>query len=241
MNDADRGGDHPPARPWDDLLTDHDRQVVARGGFGQRGGLGNRPAILVIDAQNYMVGPPPASSHDYPSACGPAAIAALDHLAALLAVAREESVPIIYTRFELRRDGGDIGAYGNKRVLLSTEGWCLEGSEGARIADQVAPEESDLVLVKKKPSAFFGTPVAGLLVDRGVDTVIVTGGSTSNCVRATAVDAVSFNFRVIIPEDCVFDRIEISHRVSLFDLDRQYADVVSSRALIDHLRSREDT
>lgn len=239
MNAADRGGrDHSPARPWDDLLTDQDRQVVARGGFGQRGGLGARPAILVIDAQNYMVGPPPGSSHDYPSACGPAAVAALDRLAALLAAAREVSVPIIYTRFELRRDGSDIGAYGHKRVLLSTEGWCLEGSEGAQIADAVAPTESDLVLVKKKPSAFFGTPVAGLLVDRAVDTVIVTGGSTSNCVRATAVDAGSFNFRVIIPEDCVFDRIEISHRVSLFDLDRQYADVISSPALIDHLRAQ---
>ncbi len=241
MNAVDRGGGgHGPTRPWEDLLTDSDRQVVARAGFGRRAGLGARPAILVIDAQNYMVGPPAGSLHDYPSACGPAAVAALDRLAALLAAARIASVPIIYTRFELRRDGADIGAYGRKRALLATEGWCLEGSEGADIADQVAPGEADIVVVKKKPSAFFGTPVLGLLVDRGIDTVIVTGGSTSNCVRATAVDAVSFNFRVIVPEDCVFDRIEISHRVSLFDLDRQYADVVWSRALIDHLRSPEN-
>ena len=241
MNAADRASrGYSPTWLWDDLLTDHDRQVIARAGFGRRAGLGTRPAILVVDAQNYMVGPPAGSSHDYPSACGPAAVAALDRLARLLAAARAASFPIIYTRFELRRDGADIGAYGHKRALLSTEGWCLEGSEGARIADQVAPAESDLVVVKKKPSAFFGTPVLGLLVDRGVDTVVVTGGSTSNCVRATVVDAVSFNFRVIVPEDCVFDRIEISHRVSLFDLDRQYADVISSRYLIDDFRSRED-
>jgi nicotinamidase-related amidase len=93
------------------------------------------------------------------------------------------------------------------------------------------------VLVKKKPSAFFGTPLLGLLVDRGVDTVIVTGGSTSNCVRATAVDAVSYNFRTIVPEDCVFDRIDVSHRTALFDLDRQYADVVVSASLIERLRA----
>jgi nicotinamidase-related amidase len=225
------------ARPWDDLLGERDREIVARARFGRRVGVGERPAVLVIDAQNYMVGPPPGSTHDYPSACGPAAVAALDRVAALLAAARAAGAPVVYTRFELRRDGADIGAYGRKRDLLDTEGWCLEGSEGARIADAVAPDDSDLVLVKKKPSAFFGTPLLGLLVDRGVDTVIVTGGSTSNCVRATAVDAVSYNFRTIVPEDCVFDRIDVSHRIALFDLDRQYADVVESASLIEGLRA----
>jgi len=225
------------ARPWDDLLGERDREIVARARFGRRVGVGARPAVLVIDAQNYMVGPPPGSTHDYPSACGPVAVAALDRVAALLDAARAADVPVVYTRFELRRDGADIGAYGRKRDLLDTEGWCLEGSEGARIADAVAPAGSDLVLVKKKPSAFFGTPLLGLLVDRGVDTVIVTGGSTSNCVRATAVDAVSYNFRTIVPEDCVFDRIDVSHRIALFDLDRQYADVVESASLIAGLRA----
>jgi len=134
----------------------------------------------------------------------------------------------------VRRDGGDIGVYGRKRDLLETEGWCLEGSEGAEIVAALAPEPEDLVLVKKKPSAFFGTPLLGLLIDRGVDTVVVTGGSTSNCVRATAVDASSYNFRTAVVSDCVFDRIDLSHRVALFDLDRQYADVVDSEAAIDH-------
>jgi nicotinamidase-related amidase len=76
-----------------------------------------------------------------------------------------------------------------------------------------------------------------LLIDRGVDTVIVTGGSTSNCVRATAVDAASHDFRTIVVAECVFDRFELSHLAALFDLDRQYADVVDLGATLDHLRT----
>lgn len=199
--------------------------------------MGERPAVLVIDAQNYMLGPPPGSSHEYPSACGAPAVAAISRLAPLLRDARVFGVPVLYTRFELRRDGADIGVYGRKRDMLATEGWCLEGSEGAEIVGSLAPEPEDIVLVKKKPSAFFGTPLLGLLVDRGVDTVVVTGGSTSNCVRATAVDASSYNFRTVVASDCVFDRIDLAHRVSLFDLDRQYADVVDSEVVAKHFGS----
>ena len=225
------------AESWADLLSEQDRAVVERARFGRRIGMGARPAVLVIDAQNYMVGPPPGSSHEYPSACGGPAVAAIGRLAPLLGAARAADVPVVYTRFELRRDGADIGVYGRKRDLLETEGWCLEGSEGAEIVADLAPEPRDIVLVKKKPSAFIGTPMLGLLVDCGVDTVVVTGGSTSNCVRATAVDASSYNFRTAVVSDCVFDRIDLSHRVALFDLDRQYADVVDSEAVAEHFAS----
>jgi nicotinamidase-related amidase len=227
------------ARPWDDLIGAEDRAIVERARFGRRVGFGDRAALLVIDAQNYMVGPPLPSLVSYPSACGPVAVAALGRLAPLLEAARTASAPVIYTRFELRRDGTDMGVYARKRDLLETEGWCLEGSIGAQIAPAVAPREGDIVFVKKKPSAFHGTPLLDLLVDRRIDTVLVTGGSTSNCVRATAVDAASYNFRTIVVEDCVFDRIDVSHRIALFDLDRQYADVLDSDALIKHLRAAD--
>jgi maleamate amidohydrolase len=223
--------------PWAALLDEGDRERLERAGFGRRVGMGARPAVLVIDVQNYMVGPPKGSLHAYPAACGEPAQLAVARLRPLLAAAREGGVPIIYTRFELRRDSSDIGVYGRKRDLLATEGWCLEGSEGAEIPPDVAPDPGDLVLVKKKPSAFFGTPLLSVLVDRGVDTVIVTGGSTSNCVRATVVDSASYNFRTLVVSDCVFDRFRISHLVSLFDLDRQYADVVESQSVITHLHS----
>src|SRR5579859_6072316 len=226
-----------PAGAWEELLDEADRETLARGRFGRRIGMGQRTAVLVIDVQNYMIGPPSGSHHEYPSACGEAAHSALKHLPTLLHAAREFGAPVVYTRFELRRDGSDIGVYGRKRDFLDTEGWCLEGSEGAQIPDSVAPEPGDFVLVKKKPSAFHGTPLLGTLIDRSIDTVVVTGGSTSNCVRATAVDSASYNFRTVVVEDCVFDRIQISHRVALFDLDRQYADVMGSTEVIAHLRS----
>ena len=225
------------SEPWVDLLSPADRAVVERARFGRRIGLGSRPAVLVIDVQNYMVEPPPGSSHEYPSACGEVGVAAVARLAPLLASARAAGVPVVYTRFELRRDGSDIGVYGRKRDLLETEGWCLEGSEGAEIVAAVAPRPGDIVLVKKKPSAFIGTPLLGLLVDRNVDSVIVTGGSTSNCVRATAVDAASYNYRTAVVSDCVFDRIDLSHRVALFDLDRQYADVIDGDAVGEYFAS----
>jgi maleamate amidohydrolase len=214
--------------PWAHLLTEADRELIDRARFARRMGMGKRPALLIIDVQNYMVGPPLGSTHDYPSACGASAEQAVCALAALLTVARKAHVPVIYTKYVLRRDGSDIGVYGLKRDLLASEGWCLEGSEGSEISELVSPIAIDTVLVKKKPSAFFGTPLLSYLIDRRVDTVVITGGSTSNCVRATAVDSMSYNFRTAVVEDCVFDRFQLSHLAALFDLDRQYADVVRS-------------
>jgi nicotinamidase-related amidase len=223
---------------WRDDLTPEERARLTSAGFGQRIGMGEKIAVVVIDAQNYMVGPPPGSTvEDWPSVCETGRDA-LDRLGPFLKECRTLDVPIFYTRFEVRRDGGDIGVYGRKRGLPRTEGWCLEGSIGAEIAPEVEPGPSDIVFVKKKPSGFHGTPLLGLLIERGIDTVIVTGGSTSNCVRATAVDAASYNYRTVILEDCVFDRFDRSHRTALFDLERQYADVLESTEVLEELRAR---
>jgi len=226
-----------PPRPWERLLSGEDRARVQRAGFGHRVGFGARPAVLVIDAQNYMVGPPVGSSHAYPSACGRPAELALEATARLTEAARAAGAAVIYTRNQYRRDGADMGVYALKRGRPETEGWCLEGSEGAQIHALVQPGSDDLILDKIKPSAFHGTPLLDLLVARGVDTVLIAGGSTSNCVRATAVDAASHNLHTIVVADCVFDRFEISHLVALFDLDRQYGDVVGVDAAIAGLRS----
>jgi nicotinamidase-related amidase len=214
------------------VLPEHDRARLQAMGFGQAVGFGERPALVLIDVQNYMVGPPAGSTHEYPSACETAP-AALIEIQALVAAARRGAVPIIYTRFVLARDGKDAGVYMAKRGLPTTEGWCLEDSEGADIVSNVAPAPSDFVIVKNKPSAFHGTPLLSYLVDRRIDTVIVTGGATSNCVRATVVDAMSYNFRAVVPHDAVFDRFDISHRIALFDIQRQYGDVVAAVDVIE--------
>ena len=228
----------PPSSLWTPYLSSEEAERVTLSGFAHRAGAGSRPALLLIDVQNYMVGSAELGDEElaaFPSSCGAAGRLALKQTAALLGAARQAGIPVIYTKFELAADGRDAGVYGRKRTILPIEGWCLEGTPGAEIADEVAPEAGEFVLVKKKPSAFVGTPLLQLLIDRGVDTVIVAGGSTSNCVRATVVDAVSLNLRALIPADCVFDRFAVSHAVSLFDLDRQYADVMWSDEVVAYL------
>ena len=96
----------------------------------------------------------------------------------------------------------------------------------------MAPEPGDLVFTKKKPSSFHGTPLLPYLIDRAIDTLIVTGGATCNCVRATVFDAFSYNYRTIVPADAVFDRLPISHEINLFDMNRCSADVTDTEAVL---------
>jgi maleamate amidohydrolase len=212
-------------RPWDAFLTEADRAVLAKGRFGRRMGFGRRAAVLVIDAQRYMVGEEGADT-DWPSSCGAVGRAALAQVARVVRAAQAAGTPCFFTRFELDPEGRDVGAYARKRDLLRSPHWCLAGTRGAELAPELQPGPNDLMFVKKKPSAFHGTPLLGLLVERGVDTVIITGGATSNCVQATVFDAASYNLRAVVPQEAVFDRIPISHAVALFDMDRQFADVL---------------
>jgi nicotinamidase-related amidase len=227
------------SRPWDAFLTAADRAVLAKGRFGRRMGFGGRPAVLVIDAQRYMVG---VEGEDaaWPSSCGAIGRAALGAAARVVGAAQQAGVPCFFTRFELDPEGRDIGVYGRKRDLLQSPHWCLAGTPGAELADGMAPHARDLVLVKKKPSAFHGTPLLGLLIDRGIDTVIVTGGATSNCVQATVFDAASCNLRAVVPEEAVFDRIPVSHAIALFDMDRQFADVLPLAEVLEWLATVRD-
>jgi nicotinamidase-related amidase len=224
---------------WEDLLSEQDRAVLKKGRFARRMGFGERPAVLCIDCQTYMVGDKDEaqekSMERFPASCGPVGWRALEHTARLLTAARRKGLPVFYTRFVLSPDGRDAGVYALKRDLLTGPNWALQDTPGSEISPLVAPEPTDIVLQKNKPSAFFGTPLLGLLISRKVDTLLICGGATSNCVRATVFDAASYNFRPIVVEECVFDRIEISHKTSLFDMDRQFADVVRLEAVLAYL------
>jgi nicotinamidase-related amidase len=221
---------------WDSYLSEQDHAVLKRGGFGQRMGFGKRPAVLVIDAQKYMVGDA-ADDASWPSSCAEVGRAAVSAIAGVVKAAQENGVPCFFTRFEVMRDGSDIGGYRHKRGMLESDHWCLSGTVGAELVEQLTPAPGDIVFVKKKPSGFHGTPLLGYLIDRGIDTVIVTGGATSNCIRATVFDSASYNFRTIVPQEAVFDRIPISHAISLFDMNRQFADVVPMQQVLDYLRA----
>ena len=229
--------DTPASREWDRYIGDDDRAIIARAQFGQRLGFGARPAILAIDCQRYMVGERGVSDARYPSSCGAVGWAAIDQSVRLARAARAAGAPVFFTRFALDPAGADIGVYGRKRKLLQSPYWCLEGSPGAELVPELGPEPGDIVFVKKKPSGFFGTPLLAYLVDRRIDTLIVCGGATSNCIRATVFDASSYNFRTIVAREAVFDRIPVSHAISLFDMDRQFADVVDCDGILRYLES----
>jgi nicotinamidase-related amidase len=221
------------------LMSASEVAQLRSAGMGRRLGFGRKPALVIIDAQNYMVGPVDASDRtEYPSACatGRPAVEVIRRLGLAF---RAGGHPVFYTRNVARRDGADMGIKRLKRGVLDIEGWYLEGTRGAEIVPAIAPQPSDIVLLKTKQSGFHGTPLLDLLIDAQVDTVVLTGGSTSNCIRATAIDSASYNFRTIVPRDGVFDRVRISHEVNLMDIDRQLGDVVTSEEVLAYLRTLE--
>ncbi|WP_431300205.1 isochorismatase family protein [Tabrizicola sp. BL-A-41-H6] len=215
---------------WNDMLTDADRAVMARGKWAQKAGVGERPALILIDCQYYMSGIRGANDNaeKYPLACGEVAFAATDQMKRLLDAARAAGIPVIYTRFVVDPVNDDVGMFHRKigAGVGRGENLYFAGTHGAEITDDLKPLPTEIVLDKKKKSAFFGTPLISLLIDRRVDTCIIVGGSTSNCVRATVVDSEQYNFFTVIPEEAVYDRLPLAHKVNLFDMNRSYGDVM---------------
>ena len=227
---------HMTQKPWDQYLSQQDREVLERGKFARRMGYGKQPAIIVVDAQKFMVGVP-GEEADWPSNAGKPGHEAMANIVSLVSHGQKHKIPVFFTRFEIAPSGIDMGVYARKRDLLNSPRWCLAGEIGSELADELIPTGNDIEFVKKKPSCFHGTPLLGYLVERQIDTVIVVGGSTSNCVRATVFDAASYNYRVIIPQEAVFDRFPISNAISLFDMDRQFADVVNIQEVYRYFES----
>lgn len=221
-------------RIWDDYITDLDRQVYEKAGFGSPAGFGSRPAVLVIDVQYRTVGearePILEAMDTYPTAVGECGWAAVDKIRELLEAARPKGVPVLYPVVE-RKDRFDTGRWKDKIPGMDSAEHRI-GERGTQVVEEVAPEPGDVVISKRYASAFFGTPLMTYLNDLDVDTLVVTGCTTSGCVRATVMDAFSYAFRVIVPEDAVYDRGEASHAINLFDMSQKYADIVTTDEVI---------
>lgn len=225
---------------WDDVLPEEDRLVFEAAGWGKDVGFGSRPALLVVDVIYNFVGDKPEpilkSIEKWRYSCGERGWVGVEHLQRLIAAAREQQIPIIYTGMDRRPDGFDQGAW-NWKSHRSGEASDIRGSLGNEVVAEVAPQPEDIYFVKDKPSAFHGTHLLDYLIYLGVDTVITTGTTTSGCVRATAVDATQYNYRSIVPEECVWDRSTISHKVNLLDIQMKYGDVKSTDDVIAYFRS----
>jgi nicotinamidase-related amidase len=230
-------------RDFQSLMSPEEQEQLRKAGMGQRMGFGRNPALLIVDAQKFELGAvDDDDTEEYPSACKTAR-EAIPVIARLAAAFRTAGRPVIYAQMVLRRDGLDYGRRHHKRPFRNIEGWCLENSKGGEIVRDIAPEPGDSVLKKTRPSCFHATPLLDQLIAANVDTVVITGGSTSNCVRATAIDCASYNFFTSVVREAVFDRIRISHEVSLMDIDRQLGDVVAEsevHAYLDALPTADD-
>ena len=195
------------------------------GVFGTRIGFGQKPAVAVVDFINAYTTP---GSPLY----APPVVDAVQETAELLELAREKGVLVVYTRVVYAPHGMDGGIFLQKVPTLRN---MVEGEPLAEIVPELPPASQDVVINKQYASAFFGTSLATLLTSQGVDTLILTGCSTSGCIRASAVDGMQYGFRVIVPRECVGDRRAEPHDGNLFDIDSKYGDVLPKVEVLTYL------
>ena len=191
-------------------------------------GLGQKPAVIVVDLQLAFTDP------RFPIGNLPMIHAATERTAELLKVARRHNVPVAscYTAYGSQAD------MPHWKVKAVREEF-FYGHPCTAMDPRVHEPGYDFVFCKSAPSIFFLTPLVTFLTKQRVDTVIVTGCTTSGCVRATVADAFSLGFKVVVPEECVYDRGEVSHAINLFDMQSKYGDVVSSQEVIAYLKGIE--
>jgi nicotinamidase-related amidase len=221
-------------KPWSDLIPPRDVGSFG-GGFDAESrpmSAGTRPALVVVDMTMAFV------DSAYPTGHGDTGWPAVKANVTLLAAARECGIPVFFTKAHAEVDHV---ARPSERGRWKTQGSPPVPAElppGDVIVDELRPVHDEIVIHKAmRPSGFFGTPLVSHLVHAGADTVIVTGMTTSGCVRATVLDAFQYNFHVVVPYECAADRSQISHQVNLFDMHMKYADVVSLEETLAYLRA----
>jgi nicotinamidase-related amidase len=199
--------------------------VYDRAGFGRTVTRGDNPGLIVVDFSYGFTDPA------YPT--GADMSAELAATASLLEVARSKGLPVVFTTIAYDRGQLDSVTWLQKASGLAA---LRTGSRLVEVDSRVAPREDETVLVKTGASAFFGTPLAAMLAGLRVDTLIVTGATTSGCVRASVVDAVQSGYPTLVPRQCVADRAAEPHAASLFDLDSKYADVLDVEEVLAYLQ-----
>jgi maleamate amidohydrolase len=195
--------------------------------------VGPNPALLAIDLYElaYQGGAKPVNEvvKEFPSSCGEHAWRAIEPTKRLFAAARSAHLPIFYSTADVRPNSRPHSVQATKRSNVPVDPALYA------VRPEFQPEPGDVVLTKMRASAFFGTPLIAHLTQLGVQTLIVCGESTSGCVRASAVEAYSHGFHVVLVEECCFDRHLLSHQINLFDMHHKYADVMHVDEVVRHL------
>ncbi len=216
---------------WRDVITPEVLEVYA--GYRRKIFMGPAPALLAIDLYEvvYAGGPqPPARlAKSHPNSCGEYAHAAIEPTVRLFAAARAAGLPIFYSTGDTRSASRPNFITATKRNRPPVD------PADYAIRPEFKPEPNDVVITKQRASVFFGTPLMAHLTQLGVQSLIICGESTSGCVRATAVDAYSYGFHVVLVEECCFDRSILSHKINLFDMHHKYTDVMHVGEVIAHL------
>lgn len=163
----------------------------------------------------------------------------IEHTNTISRLARARGMPVIWTHVAYMKDGSDAGVWGTRTNTPDSLQNIKEGSRRHAFDDRCEIDhEVDAIYTKRMPSAFFETPLQSLLVWHKVDTVVITGGSTSGCIRATAVESLSRGYRTIVPIETCADKHESYHFANLTDLQLKYADVVPVQEVVDWLEAR---
>ena len=199
----------------------------ARAGYHASQTWGRKPALILIDfAEAYF---DPAA----PLFGGDACAIALESALRLREVAHDHGVPVVLTEVKYRKGGADGGVFFRKAKPLTC---FVEGETTQGFARGLSPLEDEYVVTKQYPSAFFGTSLAASLTSAGVDTLVLTGLTTSGCVRATCVDSMSHGFVTLVVREGVGDRDPRPHEANLYDMSAKYADVVSQERMVEYFR-----
>lgn len=191
----------------------------------------HRPVLLIVDMIEAFV------RDDYPTGWAATGEPCARAIAGIRAAAKAVGVPVVYSVSEPLAHPAAVGQWRRGEPGKRVAPFDLP-PPAHRVVDQLRPDPDDIVLVKPKPSAFYGTQLAGILNALDARSVIVTGMTTSGCVRATVLDAFNLNYPCVVPVDGVADRAALSHEVNLFDIGAKYGDVVRGDDLVAELGRR---
>ena len=202
------------------------REIYERARLGQSVTLGTRPAVLVVDFSRGFTDPE--------STLGSDLTREVEATNRVLAVARERGIPVIFTTIGFEPNLKDASLWLEKLPALEE---LIVGSKWVEIDPRLERREDETVILKKGPSAFFGTNLPSVLISQGVDTVVLCGATTSGCIRASAIDLLQYGYPTLVPGECVGDRAQEPHEANLVDIQAKYADVVSVEGALSYLES----